>query len=72
MNETRLVERLVKNKWESVDFMSLRQGDVFRLFESDGTLVLGPTHESVAESDAYVNNIGVGEIKCVPFDGLVF
>lgn len=64
MENIRKVERRNNTKWEKIVFTELRKNDIFRLFESDGNIVIDD-HTSVftALSDSYINENGVGAIK---------
>jgi len=42
LNSTRITEVLVSGTWGEVHFGDLRMGDVFRLFESNGAVVIDP------------------------------
>lgn len=64
--EMRKVERLSDSGWLECKFVELKKGDVFRLTDPDGTPVADiiHSHESIADSDTYVNKWGIEEIKC--------
>lgn len=52
---TRTAEVLVAGHWQAIPFKDLKEGDIFRLFEEDGTAVDdGEIYE--AETSAYVND----------------
>lgn len=57
---------LPSGEWMEIKFSKLKVGDVFRLTESGGSRVESPGAPwvSIADSDAYVNEDGVGVIKC--------
>lgn len=62
---SRTVERLVHGKWVPVEFMDLKSGCTFRLFESDGTPVVdqkGKT-EWIAASKPYIGKSGSPQIN---------
>lgn len=53
-------------EWYRKSFMDLKKGDVFKLFEPDGTSVKDEKGQEVlfALSDVYKNPDGVDTIKC--------
>lgn len=60
MNGERKTQKLVGDAWQDTEFMLLKAGDVFRLFEPDGSLLIdsytGSNGESLASSDAFIRN----------------
>lgn len=61
----RVVKVKVGDLWEIRPFMSIRKGDVYRLFEADGIEVGSPR---IAVSDAYEKNLR-GFIESESFAG---
>jgi len=59
--ELRRVEVLKKGNWIRCELSDLKKGNVFRMFESDGTPVAGGK-QFTALSDPYVDN-GIWTIK---------
>ncbi|HBD93008.1 MAG TPA: hypothetical protein DC057_02420 [Spirochaetia bacterium] len=51
--------------WITIQFMELKKGDLFYLFEPDGTRVYDENSNLVfrAETDAYYNNNNIGAIQ---------
>ena len=49
---SRKAEKFTGERWEPISFETLKKGDIFRLFEEDGTAVDGG-RASVALGDAY-------------------
>ncbi len=66
-NDTRRTERLRKNKWEPCNFMDLKKGDIFRLFD-DGENPIEIGQPYIATSDAYLNVDKIGAVKCDFYD----
>lgn len=63
MEEKRRAERFVDGQWIEVEFLDLKVGDKFRLYEPDGTPV-DHDYEWIATSNAYINqDTGVGTIE---------
>jgi hypothetical protein len=60
--EKRRVEILRNEKWVDYEFMDLKNGDIFRLFESTGEPV-DYGRPWIATGSAYSNN-GVGTVDC--------
>lgn len=61
MNDMRKVQIYKNNKWRDIDFMQLKQGDKFRMFEPDGEPVISPqsgTSEWITTTDIYLNDEG--------------
>jgi hypothetical protein len=62
MGDERIVERLEDGEWVRIDFMDLKMGDEFRLYEANGTLVDHGKGGSIALCDVYLNDDGVGTV----------
>lgn len=65
MTNKRIVERKENDQWVCIEFMDLKKGDTFRLFETPDLQIVehkGIT-EWIATSDAYIRN-GIGTINC--------
>jgi hypothetical protein len=60
----RRCERFRGDSWSEVDLKDIKTGDVFRMFEADGTLEHG-CEGNIAEGDAFLTN-GVWGVKCRP------
>lgn len=60
----RIAQILTKDGWTAIEFMELKKGDTFRLFEYDGTQVADKYGNTAwdASSDAYINEDGTGII----------
>jgi hypothetical protein len=62
----RKAEKFTGERWEPVVFSDLKRGDIFRLFESDGTPVDGG-EACVAHADAVLRDLVWGiEVKSPP------
>jgi len=64
--EERIVERLEGNDWVPCKFMSLKKGDIFKLFDS-GEDPIETGNPNIATSDAYIGQNQIWEINCDPF-----
>lgn len=56
MNKYRTAQVLINDKWIDIEFKNIKEGDKFRLFEPDGTIVKdndGNT-EFIATSNPYL------------------
>ena len=64
--DMRRCEILKDGSWQSAEFKKLQRGDVFRLFESDGTAV-SPLHDGAfaAKGEPYMHEGGAHAIECV-------
>jgi len=60
MIELRDAEILIDSKWVKIEPIKLKKGDIFRIFEPDGTLYL---EKSTAACDAYLNEKGIVTIE---------
>ncbi len=70
MDDTRKVEIMVAGVgWAEIDFMQLVEGDMFRLFESTGEIVMDDFGRTVftATCDAYEHD-GIGSISVDGFE----
>jgi len=80
--EERKCEVRSNGSWKEVRFENLKKGNVFRLFESDGTIVLNdsgrhslmfPEHkndgQNIAMSDPFMKS-GVWTIESIPYEKL--
>lgn len=62
----RKAEIKIDGEWREIPFMELKRGDTFRLFEPTGEIVAaGKYTEFVADTDAYLNEEGVGTIGTI-------
>jgi len=55
-----------KLQWKDINFKDLKNGNVFRLFESTGEEVFGLSNKTdfIANSDAYLNDNEIWQIGC--------
>jgi hypothetical protein len=69
---TRKVEKLIEGEgvpisfWSPIEFEELKKGDIWRMFESDGTPVVGHDKKSTvfkANGNPYINEINVWTIE---------
>lgn len=62
---TRNAEILVDSEWIKVNPIDIKINDIFRMFEADGTPVIGYNNLTswTAISDAYYNNGGIITIE---------
>jgi len=70
----RYVEFQLKGHWHAISFQSLRPGDIFRMFEEDGSFVKNKDGDSVfkATSRPYFDvqhNYAAWAIECEPYRG---
>lgn len=71
-NDKRLTERLdMKDlKWKPCDFMDLKKGDIFRLFD-DGDDPEETGNPTIATNDVFLNEDKIGSINCEPYEGKI-
>lgn len=68
-NKMRKVFRIENDGIKQIDFMELKTGDIFSMFEPTGESVTFKQNPKLeALSDAYINDAGVGEIHLKDYD----
>ena len=60
----RKVKRFEEDSWVGVDFMSLKVGDFFKLFDEGPMPYEDGSKTFQAVSSPYINDMGIGEIQC--------
>jgi len=65
LTDTRKAQVLIGGYWEDMPFMMLDAGDVFRLFEEDGSDVDGG-QVCIAQGCATREPDGLGRVACIP------
>lgn len=64
------IEVLNKKTWEKVEgFKGVKKGDIFRMFNTDGTQIFNGTYYTYeAIDEASINSDGFYEIQMTPID----
>ena len=67
MSDIRKVEILKCGGWEISKMIDIKNGDIFRLFEPDGTKVVDSKGSTswIADGDSFINNEGITEVNVV-------
>lgn len=68
MSRIRKCERLVKGKWKDVPFDKLQRGDIFHLFDPDGTPVDGGEICICLDNPFYTSETKIWGVKSSPYD----
>jgi len=66
-NEVRITKRFIYSAqfWETINFKDLKMGDIFKLYEPDGTPVpIFAQPIGIATSDAYLTFDTIWTIQC--------
>jgi len=65
MMEMRKIKKLVKDKFVKCEMEDIKAGDVFRLWEANGEVIMSPTGTPyfMAATDAFIDSDGMWAVE---------